>query len=98
MKVMAAENMEEGVDTVKFNAYVDKFEDRIMADTLSVEKIGLFIQSIQDIGADKKIDKDEVELLYSEMNKLYPGMIPEDMSEDMPAESDSTMMEEESVE
>ena len=89
IKTIMAENPADGVDTVVVFAVTDAFIEKLQADEeIPTEEVALFMQSLQPIVSDEKIDADEaveyIELmvsLYPELADLVPetqGIVPTD--------------------
>ena len=96
-KTFVAENPPEGVDTTQFNALADAFVERFNADdSLSADKYGPIIQSIQRTIDDKQVTADEVKEIQQAMVELYPeleSMVPMSDSVDEMMPDSAAVME-----
>lgn len=63
-----------GVDTTHFNRVMDEFLARMQADSLNLQKLGTFFQTIQSVPEDSKVDSAEVQLLIDAMINYYPSL------------------------
>lgn len=75
IKTELADKPLEGVDTVKVNAVVDAFVAKVNADsTDNLVTLSAFMQTLQTVIADKKIDADEVDKAMDAMIDVYPDL------------------------
>lgn len=73
-KGLVAENPPEGLDTTQFNAVCDGFSEKVKADSLDLERYGLFLQSMQEIIGDQNISSEEAAQLMESMIAYYPEL------------------------
>lgn len=82
-----------GVNTEKFGMVVDSFLARIQAEPLDYTKYQAFVPVIQKLGADKKIDRNEVKDLLDAAVTYFPDLGPLTegiIDESVPMTTDST--------
>lgn len=77
MKSLLAETPPQGIDTAQFNAVADNFIQKLETDSLDMTKFQGFIQVMQDIPGDQKIDSAEAFNLMEAMYGFYPDLRPE---------------------
>lgn len=74
VKTEVAANPPQGVDTVQFNQVIDSFVARFKADSMAVQKMPAFFQTIQSVPEDSKVDSSEVRILIEAMVSQYPEL------------------------
>ncbi|MFQ6007500.1 MAG: hypothetical protein ACE5K8_00965 [Candidatus Zixiibacteriota bacterium] len=90
------ENPVEGVDTVQVNAVADAFLEKLNQAELDYNKYGRFMQSIQSIPSDEKVDSAEAEAFIQAMIEYFPEleqMLPVEEIEDTTTAEDSVLTE-----
>lgn len=92
VKTMTATNSAEGVDTVMVFAVMDAFVNKLQNDDeVKVDEIGKFMQALQPIVADEKINDDEAKQFISLMVEIYPDLAVEiEVPDSILAPEDST--------
>jgi hypothetical protein len=65
-----------GVNSEKFGVVVDSFLARIQAEPLDYTKYQTFVPVMQKLGADKKIDRNEVKELVDAAVTYFPDLAP----------------------
>jgi len=65
-----------GVNGEKFGVVVDSYLARIQAEPLDYNKYQVFVPVIQKLGADKKIDRNEVKELVDAAVTYFPDLAP----------------------
>ncbi|MEA2031398.1 MAG: hypothetical protein U9N55_07385 [candidate division Zixibacteria bacterium] len=95
VKTMTATNSAEGVDTVMVFAVMDAFVNKLQNDDeVKVDEIGKFMQALQPIVADEKINDDEAKQFISLMVEIYPDLAVEiEVPDSILAPEDSTGFE-----
>lgn len=95
VKTMTATNSAEGVDTVMVFAVMDAFVNKLQNDDeVNVDEIGKFMQALQPIVADEKINDDEAKQFISLMVEIYPDLAVEiEVPDSILAPEDSTGFE-----
>ncbi len=63
-----------GVDTTRFNRVIDSFMAKMQTDTLDLQRLGVFFQTIQSVPEDNQVDSAEVQLIIDAMIDYYPGL------------------------
>jgi hypothetical protein len=75
VKIVLANDVPEGVDTVSFNALADAYVEKVNEEVeVSSETLGLVVQQFTGFAADKKIDADEVEASVATFLDAYPEL------------------------
>jgi hypothetical protein len=94
-KRMVAEDPPEGVDTTRFNAIADGFVARLDAGDVSKEQYVPVLQTLQSAVEDKKISKEEADLLMQRMIEVFPDL--GDVPAAEPPASDTTALVEDTT-
>jgi uncharacterized protein YejL (UPF0352 family) len=93
IKTELRKNPVEGVDTAQVNAVADAFLDKLSESKIDYNKYGRFMQSIQSIPADEKVDSIEAEQFIRAMIEYFP-----ELKERLPAkEVEDTTTAEDSI-
>ncbi len=75
VKITLANDVPEGLDTVRFNALVDAYVEKVNDEAEpSSETLGLVVQQFTGYVADKKIDAREVEACVATFIDAYPDL------------------------
>jgi len=75
IKTELAEKPLEGVDTTRINAVVDAFVEKVNEDESdNLVTLSAFMQTLQGVIADQKIDADEVDRAMDAMIDVYPEL------------------------
>jgi len=75
IKTEIAENPVEGVDSVRVNAVIDAFVKRVNeAEDDNLVTLSAFMQTVQTVISDRKVDADEVEVTMNAMIDVYPDL------------------------
>jgi hypothetical protein len=73
-KTMVADSEIEGVDTVKYNAVVDGFVERLNEDEFDAEKFTKFAENVRPTSAIEQMDSTHVRMLLDAMMDYYPDL------------------------
>ncbi len=94
VKRIAVTSPQEGVDTTQVKQAIDHYIERLRADEgIDMQQIGLFMQSLQSIPADNKLDSAEARQLMESIRSFYPNLhLP-----DSPMPSDTSLTIEDTV-
>ena len=84
IKTQLNEKPPEGLDTTQVNAMADAFLEKLNESEIDYNQYGRFMQSIQSIPADEKVDSAEVEVFIQAMIEYFP-----ELEELLPAEESS---------
>lgn len=75
VKVLLADDVPEGVDTVSFNALADAYVEKVNEqEELDAERLALIVQQLSQFADDKKINSDEVEACVEAFIDAYPEL------------------------
>lgn len=74
IKTQLAEKPAEGVDTVQVNRMADAFVERLRQQEVDLEQYGLFMQQMQAILQDEKVDSAEVRHFRDAMVAFFPDL------------------------
>ncbi|MCP4686343.1 MAG: hypothetical protein GY867_12970 [bacterium] len=75
VKAGVAENPPEGVDTVRVNAMIDAFVEKVnAAEEDNLVTLSAFMQTVQTVVSDREVDAEEVELTMDAMIDVYPEL------------------------
>ena len=92
IKTEMRKNPMEGVDTVHVDAVADAFLDKLNENKIDYNKYGRFMQSVQSIPADEKVDSVEAEQFIQAMIEYFPELeelLPMEEVEDTTTAEDS---------
>jgi uncharacterized protein YejL (UPF0352 family) len=96
VKTELHKNPVEGVDTAQVNVVADAFLEKLNESKIDYNKYGRFMQSIQSISADEKVDSVEAEEFIKAMIEYFPELeelLPVKEVEDTTTAEDSTWTE-----
>ncbi|UCD64398.1 MAG: hypothetical protein JSW34_02885 [Candidatus Zixiibacteriota bacterium] len=74
IKTMVADQGTPGVDTVRFNAVVDNFMEKLDAEPLDGERFSEFFTEIQPVPSDGAVDSLEAQMVLEAMFNYYPEL------------------------
>ncbi len=96
IKTEMRKNPVEGVDTVQVDAVADAFLEKLNETKIDYNKYGRFMQAIQTIPADEKVDSVEAEQFVQAMIEYFPELeelVPVEEVEDTTTADDSVWIE-----